>query len=186
MVGERLTNPLSPEHLVRIRAIYRSLLEERTWFTDFPRTPAWIRWRYLNDTNTTSLASCTFDDSPTISIHPEAFEYPNPVLLIGLVHHEMLHIYHGAEVAHGPMFRESERSWVEYHRYRMEKKRFFRLISELAVGTRNYSYRCPKCQSVLHRNEPLSSDSACLACCKAFNNGKWCEAYTLIRVGVSR
>lgn len=183
MAIERLTNPLSPEHHTTIRTIYRSLVEERVWFSDFPSTPAWIRWRYLEETNTSSMASMTFNEIPTISIHPEAFQYSNPILLIGLVHHELLHIYHGASEGHGPLFRESERSWEQYHRYRMERKRFFRMINELAVGLKNYSYRCPKCQSVLHQTTPLSPDSACLSCCKAFNNGKWCEAYTLIRVG---
>lgn len=167
---------------MQVRGIYRSLLE-RAWFTEFPSSPAWIRWRYLNSTNTTSMASVTFGDSPTISIHPEAFEYTNPVLLVGLIHHEMLHIYHGPDEGHGAMFRESERSWVEYHRYRTEKKRFFRMINELAIGLSNHSYRCLNCDQVLHRTTPLSLDSACQACCKAFNNGKWCETYTLIRVG---
>lgn len=178
-----LTNPLTPEHILQVRGIYRSIVAERTWFNEFPSSPAWIRWRYLDDRNTSSMASVTFGESPTISIHPEAFDYPNPVLLIGLIHHEMLHIFHGPDEGHGPMYRESERSWVEYTRYRTEKKRFFRMINELAVGVKNYSYRCPKCNEVLHRTTPLSRDSACRTCCKAFNKGKWCESYTLIRVG---
>lgn len=177
-----LTNPLSPEHLLEVRGIYRSLLE-RTWFTGWPPNANWIRWRYLNDDNTSSMATVTFGDDPTISIHPEAFEYSNPVLLIGLIHHELLHIYHGPDEGHGALFRESERSWPEYHRYRAEKKRFFRMINELAVGRMNFSYRCPKCKKVLHQTKPLRADSACQECCKVFNNGKWCEAYTLIRVG---
>ena len=166
MAIERLTNPLTPEHLIDIRGIYRSLIEERNWFTGFPSTPAWIRWRYLEATNTTAMASVTFGDSPTISIHPEAFEYSNPILLIGLIHHELLHIVHGPDEGHGAIFRESERSWIQFHRYRTERKRFFRMINELAVGLKNYSYRCPQCEEVLHRNSPLSPDSACMACCR--------------------
>ena len=185
MVIKQLTNPLSPEHQIEIRGIYRSLIDERVFFDEFPRTPAWIRWRYLDDDVTTSMASIQFGDSPTLSIHREAFDYPNPVLLIGLIHHEMLHLFHGADEGHGAMFRTSERSWIPYHHYRREKKRFFRMINELAVGERKYSYRCSNCQQVLHRSTPLSPDSSCLKCCKVFNKGKWCETYTLIRVGRS-
>ena len=182
MAHKQLTNPLTPEHIIEIRGIYRSLINERTFFQGFPTSPAWIRWRYL-DGDASTMATVQFGDAPTISIHQEAFDYPNPVLLRGLIHHEMLHLYHGANEGHGAMFRESERSWIPFHHYRREKKRFYRMVSELAVGMREYSYRCSKCERILHQQTPLSPDSACSNCCKAFNNGKWCESYTLIRVG---
>lgn len=183
MDSERLTNPLSVDDLLEVREIYRDIRASRPVFLKLPLNSTWIRWRYLDETVTTTLASVHFGDSPTLSIHPEAFKVPDRLLLRGLVHHEMLHLALGQAEGHGPMFRNFEQSWEHYQQYRGLKARFHRGIQHFGIGTAAFAYRCPNCGDTVTRSAPLSPDSACRLCCKAFNDGKWCETYALIRVG---
>jgi len=181
MEESRLTNPLSVEHLLQVQAHYRSLRESDNFIKELPPKSDWIRWRYLDDDINHKLASVRFEQSPTISIHAYAFDWNDPLLLEGLIRHELLHLVWGASEGHGALFTASEEGWDKFHRYKRQKRRFFSALH--SQSGREFSYACANCQRMVHLNRALRPNSACLECCKAFNNGKWCQAYTLIRVG---
>jgi len=42
---------------------------------------------------------------------------------------------------------------------------------------RKYFYRCPVCSQILARVRPLKRASACLACCRTFNGGRYDERF---------
>ena len=44
---------------------------------------------------------------------------------------------------------------------------------------RRYLYACPKCLREFPRTRPLRRASACLACCRAFNHGRYHEFFKL-------
>ena len=44
---------------------------------------------------------------------------------------------------------------------------------------RRYLYACPKCLREFRRTRPLRRASACLACCRAFNRGRYHEFFRL-------
>ena len=182
-MGESRIEPLSVEHLLQIRAHYRSLVAT-PMFREFPKKSNWIRWGYLDSSTMTKLGSVEFGDSITIRIHPKAFEFESDVLVLGIVRHELLHVLLGPEEGHGALFTSLESSWEHFQRYHHHKRRFFRLLRLMPsdVGG-EISYECPNCNGMVHTNAPLSPDSACRECCKAFNKGKWCETYVLIKVG---
>ena len=43
-------------------------------------------------------------------------------------------------------------------------------------------YRCPQCRIELHRVRPLRPRSACLACCRAHNGGRYDERFRFVKV----
>ncbi len=49
---------------------------------------------------------------------------------------------------------------------------------------RRYVYVCPNCRRDFPRTRPLRRTSACLACCRAFNRGKFDPRFRLQRVSV--
>jgi ribosomal protein L37AE/L43A len=177
-----MTNPLNVDDLLEVRSVYRSIVLERPHvFEDFPTDASWIRFRYLPSETTTVMASLTYADAPTLSIHPEAFRFDSH-LLRGLIHHELLHVLLGHEEGHGALFTTLESSWKGWSRYRPLRRRFNRHLQTLGVGVAEFTYRCLNCDTLYHVKRPLRPESACRKCCKAFNGGKWCETYPLIKV----
>ena len=180
-----LTNPLSVEHLLLARRFYRELRAERPdTLGGLPSGTSWLRWRYLRDGTVRTLAQVRFsDDDFTISIHRYAFDYYDEgyaILLKGLIHHELLHIVCGSEEGHGTMFTSLEESWEEYPEYKYHRAKFVRQIERIERGKgRMWKYECPKCSKVIFRTRKIAPESACMECCKAFNNGVWSESYVL-------
>ena len=125
-----LSNPVSVENLLRIREIYRELKNERNdIFGGLPYGTTWIRFRYLKLGTVRTLASVSFSTT-TLSIHRLAFEYSNPLLLKGLLHHEMLQLVLGSDAGHKPIFRRIETNWLRYEEYSEHRRRFVRLVEE--------------------------------------------------------
>lgn len=180
MGTDGITNPLTVDDLLTVQSVYRSLHDEDTFVKSLPRKTDWIRWRYHDDHIMTKLGSTTFSDPPTISINRAAFRWGNPTLLKGLIRHELLHLVFGADEGHGVLFTTAEESWPLFPLYRRQVRHFF-----TAVHTSNgeHTYICPECQGIKHLKRRLRPNAACLDCCKAFNGGKWCETYVLIKVG---
>lgn len=101
-----LTNPLSVEHLLLVRNLYRELRAERPdVLGGLPSGTSWLRWRYLREGTIRTLAQVRFrDDDFTVSINRYAFDQyymMQPIILKGLIHHELLHIVCGSEEGHG-------------------------------------------------------------------------------------
>jgi hypothetical protein len=44
---------------------------------------------------------------------------------------------------------------------------------------RRYIYTCPNCRCNFPRTRPLRRTSACLACCRAFNRGRYDPRFRL-------
>lgn len=186
-MGERLTNPLSTDDLIRVKTIYRELRREVYALRGLPASTTWIRWRYLRDGTIRTMASVKFGDEMTLSIHRLAFDYSHPILLKGLIHHELIHIVCGSEAGHGPLFRSTENAWEAIDDYRYHRKKFARHIEMVERDSgRLLRYECPNCRMIILRTRPLRPESACKSCVKRFNDGIYCESYTLIRVGVVR
>jgi predicted SprT family Zn-dependent metalloprotease len=181
-----LSNPLSVEHLLLVRNLYRELRAERPdVLGGLPSGTSWIRWRYLREGTIRTLAQVRFrDDDFTLSINRYAFDQyymMQPIILKGLIHHELLHIVCGSEEGHGPMFTGLESSWEHYDEYRYQRAKFVRAIERIERDKgRLFKYICPNCSKVLFRTRRMAPDSACRECCKTLNNGVWCESYVLI------
>lgn len=45
--------------------------------------------------------------------------------------------------------------------------------------TRQHAYRCPNCDLEIRRVRPIRRKSACLACCRAYNGGRYDERFRL-------
>jgi predicted SprT family Zn-dependent metalloprotease len=186
MSSPTLTNPVSVQDLLIIREVYRELrIERNDIFGELPHGTKWLRIRYLKTGTVRTLASVSFDP-PTLSIHRYAFDYPHPLLLKGLLHHEMLHLSLGSELGHQPTYRRIESEWDRYDEYHDHRKRFVKFVEakEIKAG-RLREYKCRNCNSVIYRKRKLDSDSACTKCCDLFNNGNYSETYSFITVGIS-
>mgnify|MGYP003637265179 FL=1 len=181
-----LSNPVSVENLLAIREIYRELRNERKdVFGGLPHGTSWLRFRYLKLGTVRTLASVSFNP-PTLSIHRLAFEYSNPLLLKGLIQHELLHLVLGADIGHKPIFRSVEKSWNKYEEYSKQRSKFVRIVeeSERDAG-RLLRYECPNCKLAVLRTRKMKPESSCTNCCKNHNSGVWSEMYSFIRVGLS-
>jgi predicted SprT family Zn-dependent metalloprotease len=178
------TRPLRPEHLIRVRELYRYLRSsEQNNFGGLPIGTSWMRMRYLADETLYTLATATQGDIPTLAIHPRAFEWNQPVLLLGLVRHELIHFVLGPEAGHGSLFRSIEEGWERFDEYKHQRAKFVRALEVAARSDgRLHRYECRKCTRVIFRDRPLKPESACDDCCQKFNNGVWSESYTLIKV----
>jgi len=123
------------------------------------------------------------DDDFTMSLQRYAFDYAHPILLKGLIHHELLHIVLGSAAGHGPLFRSTENEWVDIENYLYHRRKFVR---EIEVIERNKGrllrYECPNCGQIILRTRPMKPESACLKCCKSLNDGIWCESFVLRKV----
>ena len=180
-----LNNPLDVDDLLSVHAVYRTLTSNDKWFDVLPKSPSWIRWNYLDEYDNSAVGAIQFQEIPLISIHREAFKWNDPIILEGVMRHELLHLVLGSEEGHGAIFTSAEGSWSRLHQYQMEKKRFFRNLHAQQAVNDEYVYECPACEGVYRTKRPLSPDSCCRECCISFNDGKWCESYILIRVGLS-
>ena len=179
-----LRNPLDVDDLLSVHAVYRNLFNNDKWFHVLPESPSWIRWNYLDEHDNSAVGAIQFQEIPLISIHREAFQWDNPIILEGVIRHELLHLVLGSDEGHGAIFTSAENSWSRYHQYHMEKKRFFRNLHARMAITDEFVYECPACEGVYRTKRPLSPDSCCRECCISFNNGNWCETYVLIKVGL--
>jgi len=176
---------LTIDHLIRVRSIYRTLRRERPAFSGLPRDAGWLQFRYVRSDSIRRLAAVTFSEPPVVALHPQAFEFENTLLLKGLIHHELCHLICGHAAGHGEAFSVLEQGWVSYRPYTLQRSAFVRRLTENAqTEGRAITYECPNCYAQIVRTRPLRSGTACSACCKAFNGGKWCEAYTLKKVDV--
>jgi hypothetical protein len=186
MSSSTLTNPISVEDLIRLREVYRELrIERNDIFGGLPHGTKWLRLRYLKKGTVRTLASVSFNP-PTLSIHKLAFDYPHPLLLRGLLHHELLHLTLGAKVGHRGEFREVEKDWWRYEEYLTHRQRFVKKIQEHEYRAgRLLKYKCRNCNQVVYRKRRLGSESACTKCCKLFNDGNYSETYSFITVGIS-
>jgi hypothetical protein len=175
---------LTIEHLIRVRSIYRTLRRERSQaFGMLPQNADFFLWRYLSPDAFRRMASCTFSDPPVVGVHPLAFTWENTLLLKGLIHHELCHLICGLEAGHGETFRNLEQGWDLYLPYTLQRNRFSTMLSQRAQ-TEGWAitYECPNCARQIIRKRPLRVGTACSVCCKAFNEGKWCEAYSFMKV----
>lgn len=181
---ERQMTQLTIDHLIRVRSIYRTLRRERgEAFSSLPRHADWLQFRYVRADSIRRLAAVTFSDPPVIAIHPAAFDYENTLLLKGLIHHELCHLICGPQAGHGEEFQQLERRWLSYEPYTLQRSGFARTLSHNAQKHGSvFTYQCPNCAIEIVRKRQLPPDTACSSCCKAFNGGKWCEAYTLKKV----
>lgn len=179
-------NPLSAPDLVRVRQIYQDLRHERSEiFGGLPFSMSWIRIRYLKRGTIRTLASATFNPE-TLAIHAFAFEWADPILLKGLIHHELLHFVLGPYFGHGDLFRQIEIDWKDQIHYERQRQKFVHAIEEKADQEgRLYRYKCPSCSLMVLRTRQMKEGSACWDCCKADNEGIWSESYSFIRVGLS-
>lgn len=186
-MGKKITNPLSPEDYLRVKEIYQTLRRERSeLFGGLPFGINWLKLRYLKRGTIRTLATAKLAREPVLSIHRMAFEYTKPILLKGLIHHELLHFVLGASVGHNKDFRWIEKSWEEYPDYFEHRRRFVRIIEESERDAGNlFRYQCPNCHSVLLRTREMKPESACSKCCETFNDGVWTKAFAFIRVGYS-
>jgi len=182
----RLTNPLSVEHLLLVRNLYRELrADQPDVLGGLPSGTSWLRWRYLREGTIRLLAQVRFkDDDFTISLNRYSFDkyhLMEPLLLKGLIHHELLHIVCGSEAGHGQMFTKLESGWEQFDEYRYQRAKFVRAIERIERDKgRLFKYECPKCHKVLFRTRRMAPESACRDCCKANNGGVWCESFVLI------
>jgi len=181
-----LFNPLSAPDLVRVRQIYQDLRYERSEiFGGLPFSTSWLRFRYLKRGTIRTLASATFNPE-TLAIHAFAFEWPDPILLKGLIHHELLHFVLGPQFGHGDLFRQIEMDWQDQIHYERQRQKFVHAIEEKADQEgRLFRYECPACHKMVLRTRPMKAGSACWDCCKADNDGIWSESYSFITVGLS-
>jgi len=177
-------NPLRTEHLIRVRNIYRKLRhDEPNRFGGLPMGTSWMRMRYLRADTIRTLATATMGDIPTLSIHPRAFEWNQPILLKGLIRHELIHFVLGPEAGHGDLFRSIEQGWEDFEDYVHQRKKFVRALEVGArIDGRLHRYECPNCDKVILKGKPLKPESACDDCCGKFNNGVWSESFVLRKV----
>jgi SprT protein len=47
---------------------------------------------------------------------------------------------------------------------------------------RGLTYQCPQCRIIVKRVQPFKRPTACLVCCRAFNNGRYNERFRFFRV----
>lgn len=184
MSFDTLRSPLTPEHLIQFQQIYRELRHERREILGgLPFGTNWLRMRYLKRNTIRTLATASWEPE-TLAIHRMAFDWSKPILLRGLIHHELLHFVLGPEMGHSDLFRTVEADWPEYPDYQKERRKFVRAIEDSAIEEgRLHRYICPNCHRTLFRARPMKPDSACSECCKAFNDGVWSESFTFITVG---
>lgn len=175
---------LTIDHLIRVRSIYRTIRRERgSDFSSLPRHCDWLSFRYVQGDSIRRLAAVTFSDPPVMAIHPAAFDWENTLLLKGLIHHELCHLILGPRAGHGSEFQTLEQRWRAWHPYTLQRSGFARSLTHNARQQGSVLvYECPNCNKQIVRRRALKPHSACSSCCKAFNGGKWCEAYTLKRV----
>ena len=181
-----MNRPLRVEHILRHRDIYRQLKrEEPNHFGGLPPGIGWLKVRYLKPKTIRMLGSATMGDIPTLALHPRAFEWSQPILLKGLVRHELIHFVLGPDFGHGQMFESVENAWPEIEDYRHQRAKFVRALEEAARdGGYLHRYECPNCLKVILKTRPLKPESACDECCRKLNKGVWSESYTLIKVGI--
>lgn len=131
-----LTNPLTPEHWIQVEGIYNSIRRERgILFWDWPPNITWLRVRYLKRLRVgqtrRTLGSLSWklglenQVNATLSLHRELFEFPDPMLLRGVIHHEMIHLLLGPEAQHDSEFKKMEQEWDDYEIYDILKSTFF-------------------------------------------------------------
>ena len=183
---KQLFNPLSATDLVRVKEIYHTLRHERPEiFGGLPFSTSWLRFRYLKRGTIRTLASATFSPE-TLAIHALAFEWSDPILLKGLIHHELLHFVLGPHFGHGDLFRQIEMDWDSQIQYDRQRQKFVHFVEDKADEEgRLYRYVCPSCHLMILRTRPMKAGSACWECCKGDNDGIWSESYSFITVGLS-
>jgi predicted SprT family Zn-dependent metalloprotease len=177
----KLRSPLGVEHLLRVQALYRELVQERPEIFDgLPEKPSsWLRWRYLNKNTFRTFATAEYDPD-TIGINPEAFNWENEILLKGLIHHELIHFVLGYSLGHNELFYLIQSDWHRYPEYEKERQKF---SEHLHQTKKTYHYQCPNCDVQIIRARKMRKHSACSVCCEKFNNGEWSDSFTLITVG---
>ena len=176
--------PLRTEHLLAVREIYRRLKRsEPNRFGGLPIGTSWLRMEYLRDDAIRTLATASIGDIPTLKIHPRAFEWNQPILLKGLVRHELIHFVLGPGAGHGVLFRSIEEEWEHFEDYKHQRAKFVRTLEVAArEDGKLHRYECPNCHRAILKNRPLKPESACELFCQNINNGVWSEAYVLIKV----
>lgn len=177
---------IDPEHIVRFSEVYRRLRFERSEvFGGLPFSITWLKLRYLRRNTIRTLATVTFGESCTLALHPYIFEWSNPILLEGVIHHEMLHLVLGPKVAHSKIFKQIEKDWEHFKDYRRQRQKFIHNLEENArQAGRLLRYECPNCLTSILRTRPMKPESACWKCMKRENNGIWSESYIFIKVGL--
>ena len=166
---------LTPTHDARVRALYAEVCRENGW--SYPSSI--FRFSYLDADEMETLARFGFENK-TIWLHPEAFNWPNPELIKGLINHEMAHWLLGPKEGHGKAFSELERSWPGYADYRIEVVAF---ANHLRARDAEYEVTCLTCGDSYNRKIKPKSNAACRKCCDEHNEGVWSPRYKL-HIGV--
>tara|TARA_R110000744_G_scaffold1725_1_gene6177 strand:+ start:4228 stop:4794 length:567 start_codon:yes stop_codon:yes gene_type:complete len=176
-------NRIKIDHLLQIREVYQVLrFERKEIFGGLPYNPSWIRFRYLRKGTVRTLGLTEFETT-TIALHSDIFDYSNPLVLKGLLHHELLHLVLGFGVGHNRLFKRIEEDWEEYSEYFRERGKFVRAIEDNArKNGKMFRYECPNCRRVLLRTRRMKKESACSICCNKLNSGVWIDSYVLVNI----
>jgi predicted SprT family Zn-dependent metalloprotease len=167
---------LNSQDMNKVHAHFYEIVNERDWRT--PVNPMEFDWVYLDADNQVIQARIEtppYGGRSTIHLHPRAFEWDNPILLKGLIHHELVHWVVGPQHAHDDVFENCEKGWKHYIEYKDETVLF---SSSLNESDGEYILTCKNCNRTVRRKKRPSSMSACRKCCIEFNNGNWSQDYT--------
>ena len=176
----RFNKPLNAEHLLKVQDLYSELRAERPEiFGGLPPDTSWLQFRYLRKDTFRTLALAEFQPD-VMALHPQAFDWPDDILLRGLIHHELIHYVLGYSLGHMELFGIIETDWRRYADYREARKNF---LSKIQNKAGLHHYRCPSCRTTFVRVRPFAPDVSCSICCERYNDGEWSDSFTLITVG---
>jgi SprT protein len=113
-----------------------------------------------------------------VSLNPRLFEHPAEI--DRTLRHELAHIL--------AQFRAGRRRILPHgDEWRIacrdlgiaNEKRCHNLPFPVSARAQRYLYKCPSCRRDFHRTRPIKRAVACLACCRAHNNGEFDPRFQL-------
>lgn len=131
---KQFSTPLSVEHLLKVQAIYNVIRKSRQGlFIEMPSATHWFRMRYMRNHAIRTLGSIHWDQSDgmliTMSLNRVLFDdATDPILLFGVIHHEMCHMLLGPEAKHGSVFQDLESGWFDYWYYQGMKDEYYKSV----------------------------------------------------------
>lgn len=167
---------LNSQDMDKVHEHFYEIVNERDWRT--PVNPMEFDWVYLDADNQVIQARIEtppYGGRSTIHLHPFAFDWGDPILLKGLIHHELVHWVVGPEHAHDEVFAEYEAGWKHFLAYKEQTNHFSSSLNEMDG---EYILTCKNCNRSVRRKKRPSSMSACRKCCIEHNNGNWSQDYT--------
>jgi len=173
-----MRNMLSSEHRTHLHHIFYRICSDRGWALGLPTS---FDYGYLSaDTRTIHARIVHGGPKPLVLIHPLAFDRCRGNLVIGLLHHEMVHHLLGPDVPHGSGFDEVERGWSRFYLFKEEVSDFARYLARTRVG---YVLTCMSCGREEVTTKFPAGKVACRRCCEDHSNGEYHDDYNL-HIGV--